>query len=159
MAGRLGIAVLMTLLAGSLPPQDAVRARVLAFYRDDGAHRWPDVLDHFTVGKIAARWPAPTGDPAWVGASPANAAVPCLSPSQGDRRSRMSITLVGRWARVFVTWCDTGSTDEVWLLRLGVEWRIARLTRATAGTPRSGPASDDRPRSGGPGSRRGAPRP
>lgn len=153
------IALFVTAVLGVAPPRDVVRARVLAFYRDDRAHRWPDVLDHFTVGKMAARWPAPTEDPAWVGASPPDAAVPCLSPSRDDRPFRMSISLVGRWARVFVTWCDTGSTDEVWLLRLGEEWRIARLTRATGGTPRSGPASDDRPRPGGPGSRPGAPHP
>ena len=136
MAGWTGIALLVTAIAVSAPPRDAIRARVLAFYRDDRAHRWPDVLDHFTVGKIAARWPAPAADPSWAGATPPHAAAPCLSPTGGDPPSRMSITLVGRWARVFVTWCDTGSTDEVWLLRLGEEWRIARLTRAIAGTPR-----------------------
>ncbi len=105
-----------------------MRARVLAFYRDDRAHRWPDVLEHFTVGKIAARWPAPTGDPAWTGATPPDRTVPCVS-SPGDPGSRMSIGVVGRWARVFVTWCDTGGTDEVWLLRIGQDWKIARLRR------------------------------
>ncbi len=121
-------ALLVTLLSGNATPQDAIRARVLAFYRDDRAHRWPDVLEHFTVGKIAARWPAPSGDPAWTRAAPPGGTVPCVS-SRGDAPSRISIAVVGRWARVFVTWCDSGATDEVWLLRIGAEWKIARLTR------------------------------
>src|SRR5438094_9793040 len=42
--------------------RDAIRSQVLGFYRDDQAHRWPDVLDYFWVGKISARWTAPTTD-------------------------------------------------------------------------------------------------
>jgi hypothetical protein len=128
MGASAAAALLVTLILGNGPAPDVIRARVLAFYRDDRAHRWPDVLDHFTVGKIAARWPAPSDDPAWTRATPPDGAVPCVS-SRGDAPSRMSIDVVGRWARVFVTWCDTGSTGEVWLLRIAEEWKIARLTR------------------------------
>jgi hypothetical protein len=41
----------------------------------------------------------------------------------------MSITVVRRWARVFVTWCGARATDEVWLLRIAETWKIARLVR------------------------------
>jgi len=119
--------LLFTLGAGRSPP-DAIRARVLAFYRDDRAHHWPDVLDHFTVGKVAARWPTPTGDPRWMRAAPPDQAAPCVS-SPADAPFRMSLAEVGRWARVFVTWCATGGTDEVWLVLIGADWRIARLLR------------------------------
>src|SRR2546430_8112764 len=41
-------------------PEAAIRGQVQGFYRDDRDNRWPDVLDHFWVGKITARWTAPT---------------------------------------------------------------------------------------------------
>lgn len=122
-------AVLCLTLVPGPPPPDPIRARVFAFYRDDRAHRWPDVLDHFTMGKIAARWPAPSDDPAWARAARPDASAPCDS-SRDDLPSRTATTVVGRWARVFVTWCGSGSTDEVWLLRIGSDWKIARLVRA-----------------------------
>ncbi len=126
---RSDIAPFFAVLLGVLPAADnPIRARVLAFYSDDRAHRWPDVLEHFTVGKVAARWPAPLSDPAWIAATPSPDDEVC-EPANGVPPSRMSITSVGRWARVFVTWCDTGATDEVWLLRIGEAWKIARLVR------------------------------
>ena len=126
---RPDIAALLALFLGVLPAADnPIRRRVLAFYSDDRAHRWPDVLDHFTVGKIAARWPPPLIDPAWVAAQPSRRDAAC-EPAAGVPPSRMSITTVGRWARVFVTWCDRRATDEVWLLRIGGAWKIARLVR------------------------------
>lgn len=122
-------ALLCTLLLVGLPaPEAAIRARVVAFYRDDRAHHWPDVLDHFTVGKIAARWPPPVSDPAWLAAAPAPDATAC-EPADGVPASRMSIATVDRWARVFVTWCEARTTDEVWLLRIEQDWKIARLMR------------------------------
>src|SRR5437762_11682822 len=45
--------------------RDAIRSQVLGFYRDDQAHRRPDVLAYFWVGKISARWTAPTPDTRW----------------------------------------------------------------------------------------------
>src|SRR5207244_9283965 len=33
-------------------PEAAIRAQVQGFYHDDRDNRWPDVLDHFWVGKI-----------------------------------------------------------------------------------------------------------
>jgi hypothetical protein len=129
MASRLAIAVLLASLIGLRPPaEDPIRARVLAFYRDDRAHRWPDVLDHFTVGKIAARWPPPVSEPAWIAAVPPPDDAAC-APADGMPPSRMSITVVRRWARVFVTWCGARATDEVWLLRIDATWKIARLVR------------------------------
>lgn len=125
---------LATLLVAAAPswhrqaPDSAIRSRVLAFYRDDRAHRWPDVLNHFTVGKVAARWPAPTGASTWVRAAPAPEAEPCTSTWQ-DAPHRMSVARVDRWARVFITWCDAAATDEVWLVQIGAEWKIARLER------------------------------
>jgi hypothetical protein len=119
----LGIAFL-----GQGPSQNAIRARLLNFYREDRANRWPDVLSHFTVGKISARWPAPTLDSTWIAAVPPREEAPCASQNRAPP-SRMSITVIGLWARVFVTWCDRGSTDEVWLLRISDDWKIARLMR------------------------------
>src|SRR2546421_11144574 len=53
-------------------PEAAIRAQVQGVYRDDRNNRWPDVLDHFWVGKITARWTAPTSTQAWLAArSPA----------------------------------------------------------------------------------------
>lgn len=129
---RLHTALLLPLLSAVRPPAEpAIRARVLAFYRDDRAHRWPDVLEHFTVGKIAARWPPPVAEPAWISAVPPGDGTAC-TPADGVPPSRMSITSVGRWARVFVIWCDTGATDEVWLLWIEADWKIARLVRDVA---------------------------
>jgi hypothetical protein len=129
MASRLALALLLaSLISVRSAAQDPIRARVLAFYADDRAHRWPDVLDHFTVGKIAARWPPPFSDPAWIAAVPPPDDAACGS-ADGVPPSRMSITVVRPWARAFVTWCDTRATDEVWLLRIDATWKIARLVR------------------------------
>jgi hypothetical protein len=44
----------------------------------------------------------------------------------------MTIALIDdRWARVFVTRCGAGTSDEVWMLRVGEAWRIARLVRGS----------------------------
>ena|SRR6266849_9595141 len=51
-------------------PREAISAQVQGFYRDDRDNRWPDVLDHFWVGKITARWTAPTSNQAWFAARP-----------------------------------------------------------------------------------------
>ena len=60
-------ACLLIALAWSVPlaaqqasAEDAIRTELLEFYRDYRADYWPDVLDHFWVGKITARWTAPT---------------------------------------------------------------------------------------------------
>lgn len=130
---------LATLLVVGAPPlhcqapDSAVRSSVLAFYRDDRAHRWPDVLNHFTVGKVAARWPAPTGASTWVHAAPAPEAEPCRS-TWLDAPHRMAVARVDRWARVFITWCDAAVTDEVWLVQIGAAWKIARLERNVRGS-------------------------
>ena len=43
----------------------------------------------------------------------------------------MSIALIDdRWARVFVAPGCAGPQDELWMLRVGAEWRIARMIRA-----------------------------
>src|SRR2546430_15889821 len=82
---------------------EAIRAQVRGFYRDDRDHRWPDVLDHFWVGKITARWTAPTSNPAWVRAHPVAADSAC-GAGYAPERLAMAVELVeGRWARVFVT--------------------------------------------------------
>src|SRR5213080_3705256 len=95
--------------------RDAIRSQVLGFYRDDQAHRWPDVLDYFWVGKISARWTAPTTD----------------TRSRQGLALPMSIALIDdRWARVFVAPGCAGPQDELWMLRVGAEWRIARMIRA-----------------------------
>lgn len=135
---RLAPRVLATLLIAGAPvlhcqaADSAVRASVLAFYRDDRSHRWPDVLNHFTVGKVAARWPAPSGASTWVHAAPALEAEPCSSTWQ-DAPHRMSVARVDRWARVFITWCDAAATDEVWLVEISAAWKIARLERNVRG--------------------------
>ena len=51
-------------------PEAAIRGQVQGFYRDDRNNRWPDVLDHFWVGKITARWTAPTSTQAWLAVRP-----------------------------------------------------------------------------------------
>ena len=109
-------------------PQEAIRSQILGFYSDDRDNRWPDVLEHFWVGKISARWTAPTSDPAWVGAHPVARDSACVAgQDQG-----LSIALIDdRWARVFVTWCGLGAPDELWMLRVGQDWRIARMIRGS----------------------------
>ena len=110
-------------------PNAAIRARILAFYRDERADRWPDILSHFSDGKVTARWPAPTSDPAWTQAVPPSDAGRCAS-SDGGPADRLTIVVVGRWARVFVTQCSgAAAADELWLLRIGDEWKIAWLVR------------------------------
>jgi len=107
--------------------REAIRLQVQGFYRDERDHRWPDVLDHFWVGKISARWTAPTSNPEWVGAQPVERNSACLT---GDHVHALSIALIDdRWARVFVTPCAGGPPDELWMLRVGEDWRIARMIR------------------------------
>ena len=107
-------------------PEAAIRAQVQGFYRDDRDNRWPDVLDHFWVGKITARWTAPTSNPTWVGAHPVEGHSACL-PGEDHV---LSVALIDdRWARVFVTRCGSGPPDELWMLRVGGDWRIARMIR------------------------------
>jgi len=111
-------------------PGETIRAQVKGFYRDDRDNRWPDVLDHFWVGKITARWTAPTSNPAWVGAHPVERDSACAA--REDQRPALSIALIDdRWARVFVTQCGSGSPDELWMLRVGEDWRIARMIRGS----------------------------
>ena len=107
-------------------PEAAIRAQVQGFYRDDRDKRWPDVLDHFWVGKITARWTAPTSNPAWVAAHPVEGDSACV-PGEDHV---LSVALIDdRWARLFVTPCRGGPPDELWMLRVGDDWRIARMIR------------------------------
>jgi hypothetical protein len=107
-------------------PEAAIHAQVQGFYRDDRDNRWPDVLDHFWVGKITARWTAPTSNPVWVRAHPAEGDSACV-PGEDHV---LSVALIDdRWARVFVTPCRGGPADELWMLRVGEDWRIARMIR------------------------------
>src|SRR5216117_2913283 len=77
-------------------PEAAIRAQVQGFYRDDRDKRWPDVLDHFWVGKITARWTAPTSNPAWVAAHPVEGDSACV-PGEDHV---LSVALIDdRWAR------------------------------------------------------------
>src|SRR5258706_12346084 len=85
-------------------PREATHAQVQGFYRDGRDNRWPDVLDHFWVGKITARWTAPTSDPAWVTARPIDRDSACATAK--PQAVSVSIALIDdRWARVFVTRC------------------------------------------------------
>src|SRR3989442_13573365 len=106
-------------------PKAAIRAQVQGFYRDDRDNRWPDVLDHFWVGKITARWTAPTSNPAWVGVHPVEDSA-CMP---GEDHVLSVALIADRWARVFVTPCRGGPPDELWMLRVGDDWRIARMIR------------------------------
>lgn len=106
----------------------AIRAQVQGFYRDDRDNRWPDVLDHFWVGKITARWTAPTSNQAWLAARPLDRDSACVAGEDDV----LSVALIDdRWARVFVTPCRGGPPDELWMLRVGEDWRIARMIRAS----------------------------
>ncbi len=110
-------------------PEAAIRAQVQGFYHDDRDNRWPDVLDHFWVGKITART-APTSTRAWLAARPLDRDSACVAGE--DHVLAMSIALIDdRWARVFVTPCRGGPPDELWMLRVGEDWRIARLIRGS----------------------------
>jgi len=109
-------------------PREAIRVQVEGFYRDDRDNRWPDVLEHFWVGKITARWTAPTSNPAWVGTHPVERDSACAAGED----HLLSIALIDdRWARVFVTRCGLGSPDELWMLRVGEDWRISRMIRGS----------------------------
>ena len=113
--------------------EEAIRAEVHEFYRDDRADRWPDVLGHFWVGKITARWTAPTSDPAWVHAHPAPRDSVCARKQGQGGEGQLATTIAvidDRWARVFVSRC-VGAPDELWMLRVGEQWRIARMIRGS----------------------------
>src|SRR5438445_11893651 len=99
-------------------PEAAIRAQVQGFYHDDRDNRWPDVLDHFWVGKITARWTARTSTRAWLAARPLDRDSACVAGE--DHVLAMCIALIhDRWARGFVTLCSGGPRGELWLLRAG----------------------------------------
>src|SRR5881409_1189556 len=127
-------AVLALIWVTPLPAQvasarDEIRVQVQGFYRDDRDNRWPDVLDHFWVGKITARWTAPTADSAWIDARPISGDSACALEQQG--KLALSIVVIAdRWARVFAAGRTcTAPPDELWMLRVGGAWRIARMIR------------------------------
>ncbi|PYP37397.1 MAG: hypothetical protein DMD46_06175 [Gemmatimonadetes bacterium] len=129
-------ACLLIALAWSVPlaaqqasAEDAIRTELLEFYRDYRADHWPDVLDHFWVGKITARWTAPTADSAWIDARPISGDSACALEQQG--KLALSIVVIAdRWARVFAAGRTcTAPPDELWMLRVGGAWRIARMIR------------------------------
>src|SRR5437870_7768576 len=65
---------------------------------------------------------------AWLAARPLDRDSACVAGE--DHVLAMSIALIDdRWARVFVTPCRGGPPDELWMLRVGEDWRIARLIR------------------------------
>lgn len=137
--GRAAVCAVLALVwvtpvgAQLVAPGAAIRAQVQGLYSDDRDNRWPDVLDHFWVGKITARWTAPTSNPAWVRAHPVAADSACAS-GQAPERLTMTIALIDdRWALVFVSRCGLGSPDELWMLRVGEDWRIARMMRGFEG--------------------------
>ena len=112
-------------------PERAIRAELREFYRDYRANHWPDVLDHFWVGKITARWTAPTSDARWLDAHP----MPPDSACALERRGELAMTIVvidDRWARAFAAGRRCAEPwDELWLLRVGEVWRIARMIPAS----------------------------
>src|SRR5947207_12924878 len=118
--------------------RDAIRSQVLGFYRDDQAHRWPDVLDYFWVGKISARWTAPTTDTRWQQALRVSVDSTCSPRSGLGLALPMSIALIdGRWARVFVAPGRGGTRDTLRAQRSACAWRIA----ATSPSSRPAPGS------------------
>jgi len=119
-------------LAAQAPsPELAIRAEVHEFYRDYRANHWPDVLDHFWVGKITARWTAPTADRRWLGLQPMPADSACALERQGQLAMTM-VVVEDRWARVFAAGRTcSGPSDELWMLRVGEAWRIARMMPGT----------------------------
>ena len=91
--GRVGVYAVLALIwvtpvaAQLATPEAAIRAQVQGFYRDDRDNRWPDVLDHFWVGKITARWTAPTSTQAWLAARPLERDSACV-PGERSRAVR-----------------------------------------------------------------------
>jgi len=114
------------------PPETLIRAELREFYRDYRANHWPDVLDHFWVGKITARWTAPTSDRQWLDARPLPVDSACALAGRGELA--MSIVVIDdRWARVFAAGRRCSDpTDELWMLRVGDAWRIARMIPGTS---------------------------
>jgi len=114
------------------PPETLIRAELREFYRDYRANHWPDVLDHFWVGKITARWTAPTSDRRWLDARPLPVDSACALARRGELA--MSIVVIDdRWARVFAAGRSCADpTDELWMLRVGDAWRIARMIPGTS---------------------------
>ena len=118
------------LLAQRPSPDSAIRAELHEFYRDYRADHWPDVLDHFWVGKITARWTAPTADRRWLDAHPMPADSACALERQGELA--MTIVVIDdRWARVFAAGRTCSESNELWMLRVGEAWRIARMMPGT----------------------------
>jgi hypothetical protein len=122
---------------------DLVQREVQLFYRDLGTRQWNDVQNHFWPAKIAARWPPPfhvseesrTGEPPEhsSGAAPVDRRHEGLCDDSGRAASgRISITFVGRWARVTAEPCTDGRTagprsdrfEELWLLQFEGAWKI-----------------------------------
>ena len=128
----LALSLTASVAAQHEPPETLIRAELHEFYRDYRANHWPDVLDHFWVGKITARWSAPTSDRRWLDARPLPVDSACALARQGELA--MSIVVIDeRWARVFAAARSCSDpTDELWMLRVGDAWRIARMIRGTS---------------------------
>lgn len=132
------------LAAQQASAEDAIRTELREFYRDYRANHWPDVLDHFWVGKITARWTAPTADSAWIGARPIPGDSACALEQHG--KLALSIVVIAdRWARVFAAGRTcTAPPDELWMLRVGEAWRIARMVPGIDGVRSDRGAAESR---------------
>lgn len=125
------------------PRVDAAEAEIaremLAFYGDLEGGRWSAMLDHFLPAKVTARWSPPEGSVAWarLSAPPAAAA-----GSSGRCAPRLSMAVVGDWARVLARRCGAG-VDEAWLLRVSGRWKIVRLVLEGEGETQSAAAPRD----------------
>jgi hypothetical protein len=99
-----------------------------AFYRDLDRQNWPALLDHFLPAKVTARWVPPITNRMW-----AELATPAISVADDSQRCelRMSVAIVGDWARVRVRRCAL-SVDEAWLLHVSGHWKIVHLVLADA---------------------------
>jgi hypothetical protein len=106
-----------------------IAREMLAFYGDLEGGRWSAMLDHFLPAKVTARWAPPEGSVAWARLSApaaAGAGAGAGAGSSGRCAPRLSMAVVGDWARVLARRCGAG-VDEAWLLRVSGRWKIVRL--------------------------------
>ena len=109
----------------------AIGDEIRAYYRDLHDRDWSAIVTHFYPAKVTARFAVPDSAREWSALE-----APAAEP-RGDWHARdfcaprVSIVIVGNWARLRARRC-TGELDEAWFYVMSGKWKIIHLESGQA---------------------------